>query len=237
MTALLEVRSVAVRFGGVMALSGVNLDVQEGTITGLIGPNGAGKTTLFNVICGIRQPTSGVILFDDKEINRIPTQKRSSLGIGRTFQRLELFTTLSVFDNVLVAAELAGVDNPHEVAKEQLLLLGLSNLASTIAGELPTGSARLLEVARALAGHPRLLLLDEPASGLDDAETQQLAQLLRRLKSLSITVLLVEHDMSLIMSVCDQIHVLNLGSVIASGTTDQIQHNPDVIDAYLGAER
>ncbi|MSO59799.1 MAG: ABC transporter ATP-binding protein [Ilumatobacteraceae bacterium] len=237
MTALLEVRSVAVRFGGVMALSGVDLDVQEATITGLIGPNGAGKTTLFNVICGIRQPTSGVIMLDDIEINRIATQKRSALGIGRTFQRLELFTTLSVFDNVLVAAELAGVNDPRAVAHEQLLLLGLADRADIIAGELPTGSARLLEVARALASHPRLLLLDEPASGLDDAETQQLSVLLRQLKSLGITVLLVEHDMSLIMSVCDQIHVLNLGSVIASGTPDQIQHNPEVIDAYLGAVR
>ena len=117
MTALLEVRSVAVRFGGVMALSGVDLDVQKDSITGLIGPNGAGKTTLFNVICGIRQPTTGVVLLDNEEINGVPTQKRSAMGIGRTFQRLELFTTLSVFDNVLVAAELARVSNPHAVAR------------------------------------------------------------------------------------------------------------------------
>lgn len=237
MTALLEVRSVAVRFGGVMALSGVELDVQKDSITGLIGPNGAGKTTLFNVICGIRQPTTGVVLLDNEEINGVPTQKRSAMGIGRTFQRLELFTTLSVFDNVLVAAELARVSNPHAVAREQIELLGLMDRVDTIAGELPTGSARLLEVARALAGRPRLLLLDEPASGLDDVETQQLGVLLQQLKSLGISVLLVEHDMSLIMKVCDQIHVLDLGNVIASGTPEQIQRDPRVIDAYLGAVR
>lgn len=237
MNVVLEARGIAVQFGGVTALSGVDLDVLRGQITGLIGPNGAGKTTLFNVICGIRPPTSGVVLFEGREINDVPTNRRSALGIGRTFQRLELFTTLTVFDNVRVAAELAGTKDPVATTHEQLELLGLTDASNTLAGELPTGSARLLEVARALASRPRILLLDEPASGLNDTETAQLGNLLRTLKADGLTTLMVEHDMSLVMDVCDWIHVLNLGIVIASGTPHDIQRNDEVRAAYLGVSQ
>lgn len=237
MNVVLEARGIAVQFGGVTALSGVDLEVLRGQITGLIGPNGAGKTTLFNVICGIRPPTSGVVLFEGREINDVPTNRRSALGIGRTFQRLELFTTLTVFDNVRVAAELAGTKDPVATTHEQLELLGLTDASNTLAGELPTGSARLLEVARALASRPRILLLDEPASGLNDTETAQLGNLLRTLKADGLTTLMVEHDMSLVMDVCDWIHVLNLGIVIASGTPHDIQRNDEVRAAYLGVSQ
>lgn len=236
-TPIITATGVVKTFGGLRAVDVDKLEIRRNKITALIGPNGAGKTTLFNVICGIRPPTSGVVLFEGREINNVPTSKRSALGIGRTFQRLELFTTLTVFDNVRVAAELAGVADADATANEQLDLLGLTGVAKTLAGELPTGSARLLEVARALASNPRVLLLDEPASGLDDTETAQLGNLLRTLKERGLTTLMVEHDMSLVMAVCDWIHVLNLGVVIASDTPKEIQRNEDVRAAYLGVSQ
>ncbi len=236
MTALLEVRSVTQQFGGVTALARVDLTVNRGTITGLIGPNGAGKTTLFNVICGVRPPTSGSVRFDGVEINSAGVHERSAMGISRTFQRLELFWTLSVYENVLVAAELAALPNASEVARHNLELLGIDHLADMTAGELSTGSARLLEVARALATSPKLLLLDEPASGLDERESEQLGHLLRQLRDRGITVLVVEHDMTLVMGVCDEVYVLDLGVNIASGKPDAVRAHPDVIRAYLGAQ-
>lgn len=231
---LLEVRGVMVRFGGVMAVGGVDLDAEVGQVTGLIGPNGAGKTTLFNVISGMQEPTAGNVLVSGVDITGEAPHKRAKRGLARTFQRLELFWSLSVRDNVRVAAELAAVPDVNGTVDALLDKVGVSDLADAVAGDLPTGSARLVEIARALATMPRLLLLDEPASGLDDSETERLGALLRELASDGLGVLLVEHDMDLVMHVCDRIHVLDLGNIISVGTPAEIQHDEAVLRAYLG---
>ena len=231
---LLEVRGVMVRFGGVMAVGGVDLDAEVGQVTGLIGPNGAGKTTLFNVISGMQEPTAGQIFVSGVDITSEAPHRRAKRGLARTFQRLELFSSLSVRDNVRVAAELAAVPDVNGTVENLLDKVGVAHVADTVAGDLPTGSARLVEIARALATMPRLLLLDEPASGLDDSETERLGGLLRELASDGLGVLLVEHDMDLVMHVCDRIHVLDLGHIIAVGTPNEIQHNDAVLQAYLG---
>ncbi len=233
--ALLEIREVMVRFGGVMAVGGVDLDVQAGEITGLIGPNGAGKTTLFNVISGMQDPTAGMVSVNGVDISHESPHRRAKRGLARTFQRLELFASLTVRDNVRVAAELASLTNIDSTVDRLLEKVGVSHLADKTAGELPTGSARLVEIARALATGPQLLLLDEPASGIDESESDRLGKLLRELTGEGLGVLLVEHDMSLVMRVCDSIYVLDLGMIIAHGTPDYIQHDPQVLQAYLGA--
>ena len=233
--ALLEIRGVRVRFGGVMAVGGVDLDVQAGEITGLIGPNGAGKTTLFNVISGMQDPTAGMVSVNGVDISHESPHRRAKRGLARTFQRLELFASLTVRDNVRVAAELASLTNIDSTVNRLLEKVGVSDLADKTADELPTGSARLVEIARALATGPQLLLLDEPASGLDDSESDRLGKLLRELTGEGLGVLLVEHDMSLVMRVCDSIYVLDLGMIIAHGTPESIQRDPDVLQAYLGA--
>ena len=231
---LLEVRGVMVRFGGVMAVGGVDLDAEVGQVTGLIGPNGAGKTTLFNVISGMQEPTAGNVLVSGVDITGEAPHKRAKRGLARTFQRLELFWSLTVRDNVRVAAELAAVPDVDGTVDSLLDKVGVSELANSVAGDLPTGSARLVEIARALATMPRLLLLDEPASGLDDSETERLGSLLRELSSDGLGVLLVEHDMDLVMHVCDRIHVLDLGNIISVGTPSEVQHDEAVLRAYLG---
>lgn len=233
--ALLEIRQVMVRFGGVMAVGGVDLDVQAGEVTGLIGPNGAGKTTLFNVISGMQDPTAGMVSVNGVDISHESPHRRAKRGLARTFQRLELFASLTVRDNVRVAAELASLTNIDSTVNRLLEKVGVSDLADKTAGELPTGSARLVEIARALATGPQLLLLDEPASGLDESESDRLGKLLRELTGEGLGVLLVEHDMSLVMRVCDSIYVLDLGMIIAHGTPEYIQHDPHVLQAYLGA--
>jgi branched-chain amino acid transport system ATP-binding protein len=216
--ARLEVSGAEVRFGGVVALRGVDLSVEEGSVTGLIGPNGAGKTTLFNVITGLQKAQGGRVLLDGSDIRHLPPHRRARLGIARTFQRLEVFGSLTVRENILVAAEIRrrwarDGSNPRAVADEVMA-----------------------EVARALATRPTVLLLDEPSSGLDDRETDELGALLKRMAERSVAVLLVEHDVELVMSVCRRIHVLDFGRILAVGTPAEIQADPDVRAAYLGTE-
>ncbi|WP_018637014.1 ABC transporter ATP-binding protein [Parafrankia elaeagni] len=226
---------MTVAFGGVRALSDVAISAEQGRITGLIGPNGAGKSTLFDVITGLRRPSSGQVFIEGREVTRLGPTRRSRHGLARTFQRLELFGRLTVRDNLLVAAEL-GSNRRHaaELVEQILDRLGLTRLADTSADTLSTGAARLVEVARALAAQPKLLLLDEPAAGQDPEETERFADLLRSLAAEGTTVLIVEHDMDLVMSVCDDLHVLDLGKVIASGPPAEIRRNEQVLAAYLG---
>ena len=233
---ILETTEISVRFGGHMAVDAVSLSVTEGAITGLIGPNGAGKTTTFNVITGLQAPTRGRIKLDGKDITRLSAHRRARAGVGRTFQRLELFGSLSVRDNVLTAVELNRVpgEDPRRSAEGHLERVGLADLAGARADSLSTGNARLLELARSLACRPRVLLLDEPASGLDDEETERFGRILAELAFEGLAVLLVEHDVPLVMRLCQDITVLNFGRVLAQGTPAVIQKDQQVIDAYLG---
>ena len=238
--AVLEVEDVTVRFGGNIALHDVALTARPGAVTGLIGPNGAGKTTLFNVICGLQRPDSGSVCIGDRDVTRMLPYKRARAGLARTFQRLELFTLLSVRSNIRIAADVdrrnrrdRSVD-PDRVADEVLERVGLSAVAEARVDQLPTGQARLVEVGRALAARPRVLLLDEPASGQDEGETSAFAGLLRELAAEGLTVVLVEHDVQLVLRVCDVVNVLDFGELLASGTPEEIQRNEAVIAAYLG---
>jgi len=236
---LLRVEDVVVQFGGVTAVNHANFEVEAGTITGLIGPNGAGKTTTFNVVTGLQTPTSGRIVFDDRDITRMPVHRRSRRGIGRTFQRLEAFGSLTVADNVRTALDIhdgiKGLFRSVENDVDELLeRVGIAAYANERADSVPTGTARLLELARALACDPKLLLLDEPSSGQDESETEAFGDLLKALTAEGRTILMVEHDMDLVMGVCDEIHVLDFGSIIAQGTPAEIRENPVVQKAYLG---
>jgi branched-chain amino acid transport system ATP-binding protein len=240
----LEVRGVSVNFGGLAALSDVSLDVPEGSITGLIGPNGAGKTTLFDVITGMRKANRGDVTFNRRDLRRVSPYRRSRLGLGRTFQRLELFGTLTVRENVRVAASVGrrgrwSLGGQHESVDELtdglLRRVHLEGVAETRADTLPTGTGRLVELARALAIHPTTLLLDEPASGQNPEETSRFGAILRSLSADGLAVLLVEHDMNLVMSVCDTVFVLVQGAILCSGTPGEVQQNPAVADAYLGS--
>jgi branched-chain amino acid transport system ATP-binding protein len=240
---LLETIDVKVRFGGNVALDDVSLTVEPGTVTGLIGPNGAGKTTLFNAITGLQTLSGGKIMLNDRDVTRLPPHKRARQGLARTFQRLELFTSLSVRDNVRVAGEIrnrwsigGGRMDANAEADRIIDLVGLTEVADREVGEIPTGQARVVELARALMIQPTLLLLDEPASGQTEDETEAFGHLLRKLATEDgLGICLVEHDMALVMKVCEIIHVLEFGRMIASGTADQVRNDPAVIDAYLGA--
>jgi branched-chain amino acid transport system ATP-binding protein len=229
-----------------MAVNAVSLDADSGVITGLIGPNGAGKTTLFNVITGLQTPTRGRVRVDGEDITTLPPYKRARRGMARTFQLLELFGLLTVRENLAVAADIrrgwarrAGTDHvtetPAQVASRLIEQIGLGPVADVRADALPTGQARLVELGRALATQPRLLLLDEPAAGQDEQETARFAELLRSFAADGIAVLLVEHDMSLVMDVCQVIHVLDFGSILAVGTADEVRRNEQVLAAYLGS--
>jgi len=243
----LEARGVTVRFGGVAALTDVTLSVAAGMVTGLIGPNGAGKTTLFNVITGLQRPDRGEVHIAGTDVTRFGPHRRSRLGLARTFQRLELFGTLTAADNVRVGLQ-AARRHDHSIppvtdaavrafgdpAVAVLGRVGVAHVADAQVGALPTGTARLVELARALSIGPRVILLDEPCSGLDDNETESLGALLTDLAVEGRAVLVVEHDMDLVLKVCDVVHVLDFGEVIASGTPLEIRADPIVQAAYLG---
>ena len=238
--ALLATEDVVVRFGGVRALSETSVSVEPGLVTGLIGPNGAGKTTLFNVITGLQDPDAGRVVFDGRDITGYSPFRRARLGISRTFQKLEAFSSLSARENVLVAAEQRKAwdrssFSPPAVADGLLERVGIADVANYMVGTLPTGTARLVELARALALNPRVLLLDEPSSGLNEEETSAMADLLRRLVDDGLAVLLVEHDMSFVMGTCGLIYVLEFGQIIATGEPEAIQADPAVQAAYLGS--
>ncbi len=236
---MLQVENVTVRFGGVTAVDDVSLDAQSGEITGLIGPNGAGKTTTFNVICGLQEAVAGRVRVGGVDVTEQKPHLRARLGVARTFQRLEVFGSLTVADNLRVAAE-ARTDpttDPETAVRHALARTGIAHLAEARVTNLPTGLLRLVELGRALAAEPRLLLLDEPGSGLNDVETERFAELLLDLAAEDgLAVLLVEHDVELVMEVCSNIHVLDFGSKIAEGTPAQIKANEMVQAAYLGSE-
>jgi branched-chain amino acid transport system ATP-binding protein len=238
--ALLEVRGANVRFGGHAAVRDVDLDVEAGQITGLIGPNGAGKTTTFNVITGLQDTVGGRVILDGKDITDAKAHVRARAGIARTFQRLEVFGSLTARENILTAAEIrkSWAHNRHgDPAGETDRLLdrvGIRGVAHERVDAMPTGLARLVELARALATQPKVLLLDEPASGLDEGESESFAGLLLELAAEGMAILLVEHDVQLVMQVCAHIYVLDFGAILAVGTPEEIQQNAAVLDAYLG---
>ena len=255
---ILETENLSRIFGGVVAVNDVSFSVYEGMVNGLIGPNGAGKTTLFNQITGMDKPTRGKILFDGKDITGLPAWKISRLGIARTFQNIRLYRELTVVENVMMGLHFKVGKDPFKgrftqavksyfsaskenkelymKALEWLRFFDLENEAQEFARNLPYGRQRELEIARALAAEPKVLFLDEPAAGMNPAETEHLMNIVDKIKKHGITVVLIEHDMKLVMNICDNITVLSFGQKIAEGSPEEIKKNPMVIEAYLGRE-
>jgi branched-chain amino acid transport system ATP-binding protein len=253
-TPLLKADHVGIQFGGLKALSDVNIELYPGELIGLIGPNGAGKTTFFNLLTGVYEPTEGSIVLGNEKLNGLPPYKITRKGISRTFQNIRLFGELSVLDNVKVAyhslarhsilssiirlpSHFSGEKEIEEKAIEFLKIFKLEGFKYEKAKNLPYGQQRRLEIARALAAHPKLLLLDEPAAGMNPQETKELMNLIAFIREkFNLTILLIEHDMSLVMGVCERIYVLDHGQLIAHGTPEEIRNHPKVIEAYLGEE-
>lgn len=250
--ALLEAKGLGVNFGGLKAVDEFNFEIEENQLFGLIGPNGAGKTTVFNLLTGVYQPTSGGIIFAGKSLNKLSPTKITQLGIARTFQNIRLFKNMSVIDNVKVGLHhsqnyslitsilhlpnyFKGEDTMTEMAMDLLKVFDLETFANVKACNLPYGKQRKLEIARALATSPKLLLLDEPAAGMNPTETAELMETIKIVRErFHVAILLIEHDMKLVMGICDKIAVLNFGTIIAFGTPAEIKSNPDVVAAYLG---
>jgi branched-chain amino acid transport system ATP-binding protein len=237
---VLEVDNLSKRFGGLAAVDQVSLHVPPGQITSLIGPNGAGKTTLFNCLTGVLTPTSGRVLLEGRDITRLPMHQRAQLGLGRTFQRLEVFAGMTVENNLLVAAESVARARGHarhtarELTAQVLETVGLTALRHKVAGELSTGTLRLVELGRALCVQPRVLLLDEPGSGLDSRESEVLREILIAIAGSGVGVLLVEHDVELVMALSQTIYVVDFGRLIAVGTPAAVSGSDEVRRAYLG---
>ncbi|MBF0257429.1 MAG: ABC transporter ATP-binding protein [Desulfamplus sp.] len=248
---ILQVSSLTKMFGGVKAQDNISFSIEKGIVCGLIGPNGAGKTTLFNMITGIYPPDRGEILFLGKNIKHIPVHRLVRAGIARTFQHVELFSSMTLLENVLVGMHVRTRSgfwgavtrmpwvqreekHSRKIAEELLEFTGLTEYAHRPAGDLPVGRQKMAEIARALASQPTLLLLDEPAAGLNAVETEALGYLIQKVKRRGVTMMLVEHDMSLAMGISDKIIVLDRGSKLAEGTPREVQNNNDVMEAYLG---